>query len=199
MASGTMFGKKDASKIILVDTQGHGDAADRDSNHNIQMNKVLEDLNETTAYIMILDGKVPDSEESIARLRMYNRTYFNYWDKVIFVVNKWSYDTSAIAVRAKSNITEESFERELYEMIQSVFNQLVKPKVFYIDCFADLEYDFPKEKFNEGKRGLILEIERMREIGDTKIFIDLEEQHVYQNRYKLELDNIKLDRTNKNT
>ena len=81
------------------------------------MNKVLEDLNETTAYIMILDGKVPDSEESIARLRMYNRTYFNYWDKVIFVVNKWSYDTSAIAVRAKSNITEESFERELYEMI----------------------------------------------------------------------------------
>ena len=104
---------------------------------------------------MIVDGKVPDSEESIARLRMYDRTYFNYWDKVIFVVSKWSYDPSAISVRKKSNLTEESFERELYEKIESVLNHLVKPKVFYIDCLADLDNDFPKKKLNEGKRGLI--------------------------------------------
>ena len=103
------------------------------------MNQVLEELSEVTAYIMIFDGIVPDSEENIARLKMYDRTYFHYWDKVIFVVSKWSYDPKEILRREKRNISESSFERELYEQIESEFSILVKPKVFYIDSFADLD------------------------------------------------------------
>ena len=60
------------------------------------MNNVLEELSEVTAFLMVLDGKVPNSKESLARLRNYDNTYFNYWDKVIFIVNKWSYDSSSI-------------------------------------------------------------------------------------------------------
>ena len=65
-------------------------------------------------------------------------TYVDYWKKVIFVVSKWSYDRKAISVRKKANTSEESFKRDLYEKIESEFNVIVFPKVFYIDSFADI-------------------------------------------------------------
>ena len=50
---------------------------------------------------------------------MFNKIYFNYWNKLIFVVSKWSYDSDSIDKREKSRITEASFERELFEKIES--------------------------------------------------------------------------------
>ena len=98
---------------------------------------------------------------------MFNKIYFNYWNKLIFVVNKWSYDSYSIDKREKSKITEASFERDLFEKIESQLGLKVKPKVFYIDSFIDLEDNFQREKIVKGSNGLIEEIQKMREKGDT--------------------------------
>ena len=89
---------------------------------------------------------------------MFNKIYFNYWNKLIFVVSKWSYDSYSIDKREKSKITEASFERDLFEKIESQLGLKVKPKVFYIDSFIDIMDDLQKEKFVKGKNGLIEEI-----------------------------------------
>ena len=84
--------------MIVVDQPGHGDSADRDSEHYIQTNLVLEEHKNVTAYIMLINGggEHDDSKECLARLRMNQKIYNNYFEKVIFVVSFWHYDPSSI-------------------------------------------------------------------------------------------------------
>ena len=166
--------------MIVYDQPGHEDEAGRDSKHYSETNKMLEEQSKVTAYIMILDGKVPDSKECLARLRMNKRIYFDYFDKVIFVVSKWAYDPISIIRREEKNISEDQFEKELYEMIEYEFNYKGKPKVFYIDSAVDFDDNFSKEKFHQEKNGFIQEVNRMREQGDTQIFINKEDSYIYQ-------------------
>ena len=64
---------------------------------------------------------------------MYQRIYYNYIEKVIFIVSHWHYDSASIKRREENNMSEEKFGKILYEMIEKEFNYQRKPKVFYID------------------------------------------------------------------
>ena len=75
-------------------------------------------------------------------------------------------------------------------MIQYEFNFKGMPKVFYIDSAVDLDDNFSKEKFHQEKNKFIQEIYRMREQGDTEIFINKEDSYIYQEKYEKEVKKI---------